>query len=113
HWALRKIFRAIGRPLPGGTIEDANWFAVANYEAKPYPGPITVIRCGEQSDGGDELLGWRDLATGVHVKDAPGNHMTLVKEPNVRQLAATLRECLLDAQPGITTPISISVETSA
>jgi acyl transferase domain-containing protein/thioesterase domain-containing protein len=99
HMAFRKVFRAMGRPLPGrfGGIEDANWFAVSNYEAKPYPGRLVLIRCSERPGNRDELFGWQNLSSGIDVRDTPGNHMTIVKEPNVRHLGQTLRQCLKEA----------------
>jgi thioesterase domain-containing protein len=112
HWAKRKVFRALGRPLPGATVEDANWFAVTNYEARPYPGRITLIRCSEQRDRQDALMGWRELVAGVDVKDTPGNHLTIIKEPNVRHLGATLRQCMQEAQAGTDHPLAAAVEAS-
>lgn len=97
HMALRKVFRAIGRPLPLGSVEDANWFAVTNYEAKPYPGRLVLIRCSERPGHKDDLFGWRNLSSGIDVKDTPGNHMTIVKEPNVRYLGQILRQCMQEA----------------
>jgi acyl transferase domain-containing protein/thioesterase domain-containing protein len=102
HGALRKLFRALGRPIPGGLkglggIEDANWFAVSNYQAKPYPGRLVLIRCSERPGHQDELFGWQHLSSSIDVKDTPGNHMTIVKEPNVRHLGQTLRQCMKEA----------------
>ena len=97
HMALRKVFRAAGRPLPLGSVEDANWFAVTNYEAKPYPGRLMLIRCSERPGHKDDLFGWRNLCAGIDVKDTPGNHMTIVKEPNVSHLGQTLRQCIKEA----------------
>jgi thioesterase domain-containing protein len=97
HMALRKVFRAVGRPMPLGSVEDANWFAVTNYEAKPYPGRLVLIRCSERPGHKDDLFGWRNLSSGIEVKDTPGNHMTIVKEPNVGHLGRTLRQCMKEA----------------
>jgi thioesterase domain-containing protein/NAD(P)-dependent dehydrogenase (short-subunit alcohol dehydrogenase family)/acyl carrier protein len=99
HMTFRKLFRAIGRPLPRrlGGIEDANWFAVTQYEAKPYPGRLVLIRCSERQAGQDDLFGWRNLTAAIDVKDTPGNHMTIVKEPNVRSLGQILRQCMKEA----------------
>src|SRR5262249_8737723 len=97
HMTLRRVFRALGRPLPFGDIEDANWFAVTDYEPKPYPGQLVLIRCSERRGHKDELLGWRNLSSGIDVKDTPGNHLTIVKEPNVRYLGQILRQCMEEA----------------
>jgi len=98
HRSLLRAFRAVGRPVPRtiGNIEDANWFAAANYKPRVYPGRLVLVRCSEASasDRDDHLLGWRDLAADIDVKETPGDHLTIVKEPNVRHLAEILRLCM-------------------
>jgi acyl transferase domain-containing protein/thioesterase domain-containing protein/acyl carrier protein len=101
HRALLRAFRTVGRPLPRvmGDIQDANWFAAANYKPKVYRGKLVLVRCSEVSvsDRGGPLLGWGELAAGIDVREIPGNHDTIVKEPNVGHLAAALRLCMRDS----------------
>jgi thioesterase domain-containing protein/acyl carrier protein len=98
HRALLRAFRTVGRPMPRviGDIQDANWFAAANYKPQVYPGQLVLVRCSEvsASDRGGPLLGWGGLAAGIEVREIPGNHDTIVKEPNVGHLAAALRLCM-------------------
>ncbi|HWG58035.1 MAG TPA: SDR family NAD(P)-dependent oxidoreductase [Candidatus Acidoferrales bacterium] len=94
-----RLFRALGRPLPQsvGTIQDINSFAAAVYKPRVYPGALTIFRSTtrEMLDGSDELLGWRGLAAaGIEVRDVPGTHHNMTREPNVRILAEKMRECL-------------------
>jgi thioesterase domain-containing protein len=64
----------------------------------------------------DQAFGWARLAKGgVDVYFVPGNHDTMVEEPNVETVAARLRACLDQsgaAEPLATTdgaqPISIA-----
>ncbi|HUE03902.1 MAG TPA: amino acid adenylation domain-containing protein [Bryobacteraceae bacterium] len=96
--ALRRAFRSVGRTLPRpiGTVEDANWFAEANYKPQAYSGRLILVRCSETAaaDRDDLLLGWRDLAADIDVKETPGNHFTFVKGSNIVHLAETLRSCM-------------------
>lgn len=108
HLAMLRAFRAAGRTLPKaiGSIEDANWFAAANYTAQFYPGRMVLIRCSEASEAerDERLLGWRGLAAHIDVRETPGDHTTLVKEPNVIYLAETLRLCMQEWVAARATP---------
>lgn len=94
-----RLFSGLGRPLPQkvGSIQDINSFAAAAYRPGVYPGVLTIFRSTtrEALDGSDELLGWRGLAAGgIDVRDIPGTHHNMTREPNVRILAARMAECL-------------------
>jgi acyl transferase domain-containing protein/thioesterase domain-containing protein/acyl carrier protein len=94
-----RIFKTLGRPLPQsvGTVEDINSFAAAMYKPEIYPGILTIFRSTvrEPLDGGDELLGWGGFAAGgIEVRDVPGTHHNITREPNVRLLAQILRQSL-------------------
>ena len=78
-----------------------NHIAVETYMPAPdYAGRIALLR-GDESDeddpaaSNDRTLGWENFARGgVDVRDVPGNHRTMLQEPKVAVLAATLRDCL-------------------
>jgi thioesterase domain-containing protein len=62
---------------------------------------VTLFRASEQIDMpgfclDDPNNGCRALAQEVEVLRVPGDHLTLMREPNVQTLAASLRS-LLDA----------------
>lgn len=71
--------------------------ALANYVPKPYSGPIALFRAMERnlfdvSDSGQE---WKTVATGnFHVFDVPGDHLGILRDPNVRILGAELNKYL-------------------
>src|SRR5262245_7956141 len=74
-----------------------NTRAYRAYRPQPYPGPVSLFRAAEigldASFGRD--LGWGRLTPGpVAVYELPGDHHTLMAEPNVAVLAARLRACL-------------------
>ena len=65
-----------------------------NYQIKPYPGHVTLFRAAEDMD---LKLGWRELAqSGLSIYDVPGEHMEVIKEPNVRVLAQKLNSAIVD-----------------
>ena len=104
HRAMIRLSGLAGKRLPKAlsTIADANWLAVQNYAPQVYPGPVTLVRCSERSvlDGDDALLGWGNLVSGeIEVKEVPGHHLNITKEPNVRMLAAALSSSIDAALP--------------
>ena len=58
-----------------------------------YPGAVTLLRAASPgpSPAEDPTLGWDRLAAGgVRVRFVPGDHFTLLREPNVQALAEVL-----------------------
>ena len=67
------------------------------YEAKPYPGRITLVRAQVQSPEAptEPDMGWGRLAQGgVDIVDTPGDHLTMMAEPLVAELARHILGCL-------------------
>jgi thioesterase domain-containing protein/acyl carrier protein len=101
--------------LPPGTGETqlrrvlkvyrANVRALRAYQAGAYTDGLTLLRAEERPDlpgaFADTDLGWKQIVRGpVDVHTVPGNHLTLMAEPNVHVLAAQLRHCLEQACAG-------------
>ena len=64
-----------------------------------YPDGLTLFRAEERlflsEHPEEEDLGWSRVVSGpVEIHPAPGNHLSLMAEPNVRELAERLRLCL-------------------
>jgi amino acid adenylation domain-containing protein len=79
----------------------ANAQAARAYTASPYPGRITLFRTAGGPDtvgGAPPDLGWGTIGGAVEVHVVPGEHLTLLAEPNVRTLAHRLGLCLKDAR---------------
>jgi amino acid adenylation domain-containing protein len=81
----------------------ARYQAYRAYTPRPYPGRVTLFRARVQPLLGCHRpdLGWGEMARGggeVHV--VPGNHATMLREPGVRALAASLSAALERARPG-------------
>lgn len=65
------------------------------YTPQPYPRPITVFRSTDNDADAPAAitsgLGWAPVAVGgVEVIDIPGDHLTVLEEPHVRELALHL-----------------------
>jgi amino acid adenylation domain-containing protein/non-ribosomal peptide synthase protein (TIGR01720 family) len=76
----------------------ANSSAAAVYAPKPYGGAVTLLRAGEGPPAPDPQLGWGEFVAGaVELHEVPGNHYSILTEPNVRVLAERLGSCLAAA----------------
>jgi thioesterase domain-containing protein len=77
-------------------VFEANIQAGMSYRPKPAPVRLVLLRAthGIGQDRSDPFLGWEALAAEAEVQVVPGNHLTMIREPNVRELAEQLRGCL-------------------
>lgn len=105
----RRVSRRLRQYFPGHfkfeQMEDSWLVAQAAYKPPPLDFRATLFRAREIGSMSlwtafkdDEQHGWgRYLVGGVDVKLCPGNHNTMCEEPNVRVLAAHLRESMARA----------------
>jgi thioesterase domain-containing protein len=94
-------FGAAASPEPLRRLLDvykANVRAFRRYRPEPYPERVTLFRPvdAEAPPGleDDPMLGWGALAPEVEIEAVPGDHITVLAEPNVGTLAARLRACI-------------------
>jgi non-ribosomal peptide synthetase component F/thioesterase domain-containing protein/acyl carrier protein len=77
--------------------------AIREYRPRPYTGRVVHLRAGDPSrfdQPGDPYAGWRRVVgANLEVIGVPGEHLTLLREPNVRHVAKLMREYLEAAQP--------------
>lgn len=79
---------------------EMNSIAVKLYVPQPYPGRLVLFKSSEgylysEQRSPDHLLGWGRIARGgVELYEIPGNHMDIVREPNVKILGEQLKKCL-------------------
>jgi amino acid adenylation domain-containing protein len=81
--------------------------AFIDYWPRPYPGRVTLLRVPRHPliCSYDTAKGWGVLARGgVDVRLIAGAHHTILAQPDVRSLGATLRACLDETQIDISTP---------
>lgn len=76
--------------------KEINYQAAREYVLQSYRGRVALFRAIERSalDREDELLGWDKFASEVDLYCVPGDHVSMVNEPNVRVLAEKLKQCL-------------------
>jgi amino acid adenylation domain-containing protein len=75
-------------------VYKANMQAVLRYRPQPSTSDITLFASTELAErfAGDPTMGWQRLTSGrVDVHHIPGNHLSMLKEPNVASLAEWLR----------------------
>jgi thioesterase domain-containing protein len=81
-------------------VYNTNLRALDHFKPQPYAGKVTLFNA-EQTDPGvirDPLGAWPGLAREIEVHPVPGNHDTMLTEPNVAVLARTIDHCLRRAQ---------------
>jgi amino acid adenylation domain-containing protein len=82
--ALRNVRRACSK-------------AATEYDVKPYSGRVTLFRVREKSAGSlndPYAIWWRMAGRGVELREISGDHLSLLKEPQVRFLAEELAQAL-------------------
>ena len=94
-------------------IEAAFYRAIARYDLKPWDGPITLFRppldrcykvgadrwINRQREVLDEANFWRPYTPNLEVFEVPGDHDSMVLEPNVRILSVRMRKVIEAAEP--------------
>ncbi len=94
------LYKRIARPLPRvlRNIEQLNYTAISEYVPQVYPGAVTLfLASGDVTAAYDLKEGWQALATGgVEIHEIEGNHINIIKEPFVGELAAKLGACIAE-----------------
>ncbi|OYD90243.1 hypothetical protein CDG76_31445 [Nostoc sp. 'Peltigera membranacea cyanobiont' 210A] len=93
-----ELIREFSEPGYDFRILDTNLQAKKNYQLQVYPGTTTLFRCKSQYVKFAEYLdlGWGDLVSGgLEVHSLACDHHSLLREPDVRDLAEKLNFCLM------------------
>jgi len=95
EWAHSAILRG-GLTLPDrlNTSRLAIRHAAAVYTPQPLPGALDLFRVEEPRVGAPDYpeMGWAGLAAGgIRIHEVPGNHLTMLCEPVVQIIAASLQ----------------------
>ena len=94
---LRKRLELQMLPRALRNVKQACSKAAGEYDVKPYSGQVTLFRVKEKSVGSlhdPYAIWWRMAAGGVDLREISGDHLSLLKEPQVRLFAAELGHCL-------------------
>ncbi|WP_170480116.1 type I polyketide synthase [Ruegeria arenilitoris] len=124
-WEMQKrqpgsTAEADGQQFHDAAIEEAFLESVAAYPLKPWSGPLTLFRpplVGKWQVAQDRLINherdyithdndWTPWAPKIEVFEVPGDHDSMVLEPNVRVLASRMKRCLDEAEKRCLTPAS-------
>jgi len=125
--AARALARRLQRLLPGTTAPqgrqvtddmnlsglpdhmrltfETNFKAFLEYLPGQYGGRVTLFRCFAQPLSGPHGrdLGWGRYAREVDVIDIPGNHGSMLQQPDVRDVARAVRDALARARAAAAT----------
>jgi thioesterase domain-containing protein/acyl carrier protein len=94
---LRKRLELQMLPRPLRNVRQACAQAAGAYDVEPYSGRVTLFRVKEKSVGSlndPYAIWWRVAAGGVDLREISGDHLSLLKEPQVRFLGQALGDCL-------------------
>jgi len=108
----------IGQHFHDTAIEAAFLESVAAYQVAPWAGPLTLFRppqIGKWQVARDRLVDqhrhylypdndWTKWAPEIEISEVPGDHDSMVLEPNVRVLAARMKTRLEAAEQTQTAP---------
>ena len=103
-YIVASAYRRAGRKLPSrfhyALMEEIHNRALGGFHLQPYAGAATLIRAAQRGYDGigsiseydDPALGWSRLVEGgLTIHDVPAHHMNMLLEPQVRDVAATIK----------------------
>lgn len=81
-------------------VYNTNLKALTKYRSTYYDGKVTLFNAAEKDPAliPDPQYGWIGLAREIEIREVPGNHDTMLFEPNVSVLAQELNSALQAAQ---------------
>jgi thioesterase domain-containing protein len=87
-------------------VYNTNLAALNRYRTRYYDGTVTLFNAAERDPAviPDEQYGWVGLAREIEINEVPGNHDTMLTEPNVSILAERLNQLLRVAQEKRSSP---------
>ncbi len=68
------------------------------YQPRPYDGLVMLVRALE-TEALTPDMGWQDVLSRLVVREVPGDHLSILRAPQVQQLAAHVRELLAQLAP--------------
>ena len=98
---IKRRIEAISLPQSIKDVREGCAVAEQKYRPQVYPGRVVLFRASEKALRGldDPQEGWcKYAADGVEVHEIDGDHGNILNEPQVKQLAAEIRERLEKAQ---------------
>ncbi|MEP7338239.1 MAG: amino acid adenylation domain-containing protein [Acidobacteriota bacterium] len=79
-------------------VYKSNLAALRNYSPEPLASPILLLKASNAVKTADPTRGWGSVAaSGIEIRETPGDHFTALREPNVSVLAENLKSFLDEA----------------
>lgn len=98
---VERVIDISGYPAEKQLAMQREYDMLEAYRPQPWAGRITLLRAATQPLmllHDERALGWSQLAgEGIDIITLPGNHLTIMREPRVSLLAASLRVCIAAA----------------
>ncbi|MCI0448032.1 thioesterase domain-containing protein, partial [bacterium] len=97
--ARYQLNKMAGKSEPAALLRvgEAGFKAIYDYVPRYYHGEITLFLCTNKRPVGEQIpsdIGWRPFARSIQVRPMPGDHISILKDPDVQLLAKSLQECL-------------------
>ncbi len=97
-----RLYQWLGYPLPNRLqdylFELENYRAGECYRPSFYEGTVVLFRADDDPSSNQaatrEDLGWQPLVGQLRIHSIPGNHLSMLKEPNVQILGRQLQHCI-------------------
>jgi acyl transferase domain-containing protein len=117
-WVTKTVYRSaynscsrFGWAMPAflKDVKEANWIANDNFTPGTYESTVVFFRCQNRldTDPPDSSPIWKRLVKGeVVIREVPGDHNSMLREPNVRVLAEQILSYL---RPENATPVESPV----
>ena len=100
-----RLTRLIGRKPDQRSLADfvaANIASVAAYRPPVYPGRVVIFAASDDISDIERVrqsaLGWASVAPDRRFVCVPGNHLGILNEPGVRDIAQVVKEELADVR---------------
>jgi thioesterase domain-containing protein/NAD(P)-dependent dehydrogenase (short-subunit alcohol dehydrogenase family)/acyl carrier protein len=94
---LASMYEKIGKPIPielrDIPMVAAYHDAVARYDMRFYPGPVTLFTARDKKPSHAHLpdhLGWNEWVSDLAIHKVPGSHDNIMQHPNIQSLTSAL-----------------------
>jgi hypothetical protein len=106
-WRISYRFDLLTGHRSRRSVQQVLFLASIRYRPKPYPGKLVVFRSSVNVSPERRRVTlqqtervWGSLASELEIHEIPGDHITMMHEPNVERLAEKLT-CYLQSMPAV------------
>ena len=113
-WRNSARFQVLKQQSGSPDLDQIVFVAASSYKPKPLGCPTVIFHCKDwpMLSAGDPYFGWRKLLTGrTETYEVPGDHIGMLRDPNVGVLAEKLKACLEDTRQMETPDFNVVIDT--